>query len=84
MGKETKLKKLLDKEIKLKKTIRKDTIRKPNTSSKLLKFFNIGIRTKDSKTKPIPMTVKDTDAGEKQIPVKMNSEIQQFYDWWII
>ena len=83
MGKETKLKKLLDKEIKLKKTIRKDTIRKPNTSSKLLKFFNIGIRTKDSKTKPIPMIVKDTDAGEKLIPVKMNSEIQQFYDWWI-
>jgi len=61
----------------------KDITRKPSTSSKLLKFFNIGIRTKDSQTQVVPMTTKSTNDSDKQVPVKMNSELQQFYDWWI-
>ncbi len=61
----------------------KEIPKKTSSSSKLLKFFNIGVRTKDSRSMVIPMTTKDTTAGEKSVPVKMNSELQQFYDWWI-
>jgi len=61
----------------------KEIKRSASTTSKLLKFFNIGIKTKDSKSKVIPTITKDTKSGLKNTPVKMNSELQQFYDWWI-
>jgi len=61
----------------------KEKVRKPSTSSKLLKFFNIGVRTKDSRTIPVPMETRELPSGDKLLPVKMDSELQQFYDWWI-
>ncbi len=61
----------------------KETVTKTPTSSKLLKFFNIGIRTKNSQKQIVPMVNKETPSGEKNVPVKMDSELQQFYDWWI-
>lgn len=63
--------------------INNDVKKNSSITSRLLKFFNIGIRTKNSQTTIIPTIIKDTDSGLKKSPVKMNSELQQLYDWWI-